>query len=96
MKTEKFAHQADVGASGEFQAFEAVHRVELGGEGLGKSLDASAAGADQRAVNVEQDQAHHGQVSELTGCQVVGPSGYQVRPGRGEPACRLAFVGVRP
>ena len=41
------------------QALEPVRGVELGGEDLGKSLHARAARVDQRAVNVEENQADH-------------------------------------
>src|SRR5205814_1805402 len=53
MIAEEFTDQAGVGASGEFQFFEAIHRLELVGEDLGKSFHPRASGVDQRAVNIE-------------------------------------------
>ena len=53
VEPEEFAHQAEVGASGEFQALEMIRDVELSGEGPGESLNSRTAGVDQRAVNVE-------------------------------------------
>ena len=59
MKTEELAHQPHIGASGELQPLKSVHRAEFRRKDPGKRLDPSASRADERAVNVEKDQAHH-------------------------------------
>ncbi len=53
MISEKLAHQPGVRASGEFQFFEAIFRIELIRKHFGKSLYPCAPRMDQRAVDVE-------------------------------------------
>ena len=55
----KLAHKAEIGASGEFEAFEAVGGAKLHLEDFGESFDTGAAGADEGAVDVEKDEADH-------------------------------------
>ena len=59
MIAEEFADQTGVRPPSELQAFEPVHRIEFRRKYFGKSLYSGAAGMDQRAVNIKQDQTHH-------------------------------------
>ena len=54
-----FAHQAEIGASRKAHFIQTVLGVELRGEGFGKSLRPRVPRADERAVDVEQDQFYH-------------------------------------
>jgi len=56
---EKFAHEAHVRAPGELHLFRTVMEVELRGEGFGERPRARAAGVDQRAVNVKENEPDH-------------------------------------
>jgi hypothetical protein len=56
---EKFAHEADIGAAGELHFFRAVMQVELFREGFCERRRARAAGEDERAINVEQNEPGH-------------------------------------
>src|SRR5439155_9388576 len=55
----KLTRQACIGAAGEFQPFGTVGDVELRGKRAAKRLHSRAAGLDQRAVDVEENQANH-------------------------------------
>ena len=59
MKPEELPHQADIRSSGKFKFFEAIRSVEFRSEYLGEGAHPRAAGANQRAINVEQDQPNH-------------------------------------
>ena len=59
MLQEHFAGDAGVRASGEFDARGAVDNAELGLKCAAKRHHARAARKNERAVNVEQDQANH-------------------------------------
>src|SRR4029077_8299635 len=43
----------------EFEPLETIRCPELGGEDAGKSFDPGAAGVNQCAVNIEQNQTNH-------------------------------------
>jgi len=58
-----------VGPTGELQTLGPIREIELGGERAGERFHASAARANQRAVNVEQNQSDHG--GEGTGSRRV-------------------------
>jgi hypothetical protein len=53
IQREKLAHETDIGATRESDRFGAVQDAELRGEHFGEGFHAGAAGANQRAVNVE-------------------------------------------
>lgn len=53
MDFEKFADEADVGASGKFYFFRTVMEIEFRRERFGKRLRAGVAGVNERAVNIE-------------------------------------------
>ena len=59
MNFEKFADEADVGATGELHFFRAMMEAEFRGKGFGECLRAGMARVDERAVNVEQNQFYH-------------------------------------
>ena len=59
MKAEELAHEAEIGASREFEAFETIDRVELAGKDFGESFDTCTACADKGTVDVEENQAKH-------------------------------------
>jgi hypothetical protein len=61
MLNEKFASQTGVRASGELQLARAIGNLEFSGESAGKRFDTRSAAVDERAVNVEQDEANHAQ-----------------------------------
>src|SRR2546423_1844030 len=59
MIPKKFANQTGISSATEFHSFEAVHRVEFRFEYLGKRLHARASSADQRPIDIEQNQPNH-------------------------------------
>ena len=58
-KGEHLAHERNIRATGEAHLLDAFMHAKDRGEGAGKRLDARAACADERAVNVEQNQSNH-------------------------------------
>jgi hypothetical protein len=53
LKSEKLAHQRDVGPPGEFEPIGAVGDAEFAGKSAGERLDAHAARVKKRAINVK-------------------------------------------
>jgi len=55
----KFADEVYIGAPGKLDPLNPVGEVEFRGEDAGKSLDASPARVNERAINVKEHQSHH-------------------------------------
>ena len=59
MNPEEFTHQIHIRPPGKADFFNTIKCVELCGERLRKRLNTGAAGVNERAVNVEQNQFYH-------------------------------------
>jgi hypothetical protein len=53
MESKELAQNSAVRPPGEFESFESIHRIKLGGEHARKRFDARSVRPDERAVNVE-------------------------------------------
>ena len=54
------ANERDIGAAVEDDVFGGFGQIEFGGEGFAESFDAGAPGANEGAIDVEEDEAYHG------------------------------------
>src|SRR5580765_1439593 len=56
MDGKELAHEADISASSELELLQPVMRIELRSENFRERVHSSAAGMNQRAVNIKQNQ----------------------------------------
>ena len=59
VKAEELPHQADICPSGKLELFKTVGRVEFGAEDFREGAHSGAARADERAVDIKQNQPDH-------------------------------------
>ena len=60
MRPKAFSNQGRIGSPCEIQTSRRVRDVECGRKGACKGFHTRAAGADQGAVDIEEDQSDHG------------------------------------